>query len=124
MKSHILIIDTAHPTARIILVDDEKTLAVREWPNTPKVGTDLLIYIEEVLQEAGVEKSSLARIGVHAGPGSYGLVRTGIVTGTVLAQAVGAELVSLQGETVDELVENACKIKATPSVVPRYKEVK
>ena len=88
----MLIIDTVHPTGGVILADSEKTLATREWPNTPKVGTDLLTYIEEVLQEVGVEKTSLARIAVHSGPGSYGLVRTGIVTATILAQSIGAEL--------------------------------
>ncbi|MDA1169497.1 MAG: hypothetical protein O3A36_04115, partial [bacterium] len=78
----ILIIDTAHPIARIVLFDDEKVLGSREWDNTPKVGTDLLVYIEELLQELTLDKASIARIGVHAGPGSYGLVRTGIVTAT------------------------------------------
>lgn len=92
MKSLTLIIDTAHPTARVILVDNETVLATREWANTPKVGTDVLIYIEELLKDTRVEKTSLARIAVHAGPGSYGLVRTGIVTATILSQAVGAEL--------------------------------
>lgn len=116
----ILIIDTAHPTARVILADNDKVLATREWPNTPKIGTDLLVYIEEVLQEAGVEKTSLARIAVHSGPGSYGLVRTGIVTATILAQAVGAQLVGTEGETVEELLENARKAEPVGSVEARY----
>lgn len=103
----ILVIDTAHPTARVILADDEKMLGMREWPNTPRVGTDVLVYIEEVLQEATLEKTDIARIAVHAGPGSYGLVRTGIVTATILAQAVGAQMVKIQGESTSELIENA-----------------
>ncbi len=120
MESTILIIDTAHPTARVVLADDEKVLASREWANTPKVGTDLLIYIEEILAEDGVEKMSLTRIAVHSGSGSYGLVRTGIVTGTILAQAVGAELVGIQGETVDELVESAKKSNPIDSIEAKY----
>ncbi len=116
----ILIIDTAHPTARGILADDEKILASREWVNTPKVGTEVLVYIEEVLQEAGFEKTSITRIGVHPGPGSYGLVRTGIVTATILAQAVGAELVEVEGETVEELVDNSRKAIPVSSITARY----
>lgn len=120
MKSYILIVDTAHPVARVILVDDEKTMAIREWPNTPKVGTDLLASIEEVLQEANIEKTSITRIAVHSGPGSYGLVRTGIVTGTLLAQAIGAQLVEAQGETVDEIVENVRDATPVTSTKPKY----
>lgn len=116
----ILIIDTAHPTARIILADDKKTLAMRQWPNTPKVGTDLLVYIDELLQECGFAKTDLARIAVHSGPGSYGLVRTGIVTGTILAQAVGADLIEAQGELVDEIVENVKGATPVTSIKPKY----
>lgn len=121
MNSPTLIIDTAHPIARIILADDQKILAIREWQNTPKVGTGLLVYIDELLKECGFAKTDLARIAVHSGPGSYGLVRTGIVTGTILAQAVGAELVGVEGETVDELLENARKASPVTSVAPKYR---
>lgn len=118
----ILIIDTAHPTARVILADGEKVLGLREFTNTPKVGTDLLIYIEELLIEHKIDKANLTRIGVHAGPGSYGLVRTGIVTATLLAQAVGAELVEAEGETEEELVESAREAKAVTSLEAKYRE--
>lgn len=121
MSSNILIIDTAHPTARVILADSEKVLATREWPNTPKVGTDLLVYIEELLQEAHIEKTSLTRIAVHSGPGSYGLVRTGIVTATLFAQAVAAGLVEVQGGTVDELVETARIANSVASIEAKYR---
>jgi tRNA A37 threonylcarbamoyladenosine modification protein TsaB len=117
-----LIIDTAHPTARIVLADDKNILGIREWENTPTVGTSLLIYIEELLKEVGAKKTSISRVGVHSGPGSYGLVRTGIVTGTMLAQSVGAGLVSLQGETVDELVENIGTENPVISIEPKYRD--
>lgn len=120
-NSLILIIDTAHPTARVVLADDEKVLAAREWANTPKVGTDLLVYIDEVLQETGIEKTGLTRIGVHPGPGSYGLVRTGIVTATILAQAIGAELVETEGESAEELVEHARRAMPVVSIEARYR---
>lgn len=120
MQSLVLLIDTAHPTARVILADSEKVLAERQWANTPKVGTDLLVYIGEVLKEAGVNKEDITRIGVHAGPGSYGLVRTGITTATILAEAIGAELVSIEGETLEELVEHVRKSEPVSQVEPKY----
>lgn len=120
-NSLILIIDTAHPTARIILVDDEKILGTREWVNTPKVGTDLLVYSDELLKECECVKSSLTRIAVHTGPGSYGLVRTGIITATMLAQALGAQMVEVNGETAEELVETAQKAIPTAFLEARYR---
>lgn len=121
MNSCILIIDTAHPTARIMLVDDEKTLGTCEWANTPRVGTDLLVYIDELLGECHFEKSDITRVAVHSGPGSYGLVRTGIVTATILAQAIGAELVETQGETADELIAYARKASPVASIEAKYR---
>lgn len=120
MKSLTLIIDTAHPTARIILCDASAIFGSREWENTPKVGTDLLLYIDEVLQEADKEKADIMRVAVHAGPGSYGVLRSGITTATILAQALGAELAETQGETVEEMVEHARGTEAVVAVSVRY----
>lgn len=120
MSELILIIDTAHPTARVVLVDEEKTLGVKEWENTPKVGTDVLVYIDEVLQQAGKEKKDITRVGVHAGPGSYALLRTGIGTATILAQAIGAQLVAVEGEAPEELVQSAKNATPAASIEPKY----
>lgn len=120
MKSLLFIIDTAHPTAQVILADDEKILGTREWENTPHVGTDLLMYIEDLLKGMGVDKSGISRVAVHPGPGSYGLVRTGIVTATIFAQSVGAELVEVQGESVEELVMSARSGKPTASLEQKH----
>src|SRR3990167_10088336 len=123
MSHLILITDTAHPTARVIVADEKQILGSREFTNTPKVGTDLLIYIDELLQELKLDKTSLTRIGVHAGPGSYGLVRTGIVTATVLGQAVGAEIVAVSGDTEEEVVASARTAEKVDAVEPKYRNV-
>lgn len=122
MNSVILIIDTAHSTARVILADDHAVLAKREWANTPNVGTDLLVYIGEVLEEAGINKTDITRIGVHRGPGSYGLIRTGITTAIILAQGVDAELVGGEGETAEDLVENIRKLPPVSHIEPKYSQ--
>lgn len=93
-----LIIDTAHPTAAVFVTDGKKVLGKKEWANTPKAGTDLLVRIEELLKELKIDKTSITKIAVHVGPGSYGLVRTGIVTATILAQTIGAEILEIAGE--------------------------
>lgn len=121
MSECILIIDTAHPTARVVLVDEEKTFAVKEWENTPKVGTDVLVYIDELLRDVGKVKADITRVGVHAGPGSYALLRTGIGTATILAQAIGAQLVAVEGEAPEELVQSAKNATPTTSIEPKYK---
>ena len=120
MSELILIIDTAHPTARVVLADEEKMLAVKEWENTPKVGTDVLVYIDELLRDVGKAKADITRVGVHAGPGSYALLRTGIGTATILAQAIRAQLVAVDGETLEELVQSARTEGGVTSIKPKY----
>ncbi len=118
----MLIIDTAHPTARVVIADERKIVGLREWPNTPNIGVDLLVYIEELLQSLGKGKKDITRIAVHSGPGSYGLVRTGIVSATILAQATGAELVEVQGETEEELIKSARNASPNTGIEPKYRE--
>lgn len=120
MNSLILVIDTAHRTARVIIADGEKILGVKTWENTPKVGTDLLIYSEELLKEVGKITSDITRVGVHAGPGSFALLRTGIGTATILAQAASAELVEAQGETDEELAQSARAANPVASIEQKY----
>jgi tRNA A37 threonylcarbamoyladenosine modification protein TsaB len=121
MKHNLLLtIDTAHPTARVVVANDIQILGMREWPNTPQVGTDLLVYTEELLKECGQEKRNISRIGVHAGPGNYGLVRVGIITATILAQAVGAELVGLSADGAEEAVQEARKGAPVSAIEPKY----
>ncbi len=120
MQFLILTIDTAHPTARVVLADDTGILSMREWANTPQVGTDLLVYIEEVLQESGQEKIDIGRVGVHAGPGSYGLVRMGITTATIFAQATGAELAVILKEDTEGALEEARKSIPVSAIEPKY----
>lgn len=122
MQSLILIIDTAHPTARIIFVDEKTILGTREWENTPNVGTDLLTNIEGVLEELGKQKTHITRLAVHAGPGSYGLVRTGIVTATILAQAEGAELVAVVGDREEDMITSARNGEVVDAIEPKYRE--
>ena len=122
MKNLILIIDTAHPTARVMLCKEGSTLSSREWENTPTVGTDLLLFIDELLQEAGKEKSDIARVAVHAGPGSYGVLRSGITTATILAQALGAELAAVSGDTAEELVESAKEATFVDTIEVKYRQ--
>ncbi|MCE9643151.1 MAG: hypothetical protein K8Q97_02370 [Candidatus Andersenbacteria bacterium] len=120
MKQLILIIDTAHPRARIICADDTTVLGKREWENTPKVGTDLLVHIGGLLEELGKQKTDITRVAVHAGPGSYGLVRTGIVTTTILAQAIGAELAVVSGDSEEDVVKSARTGEKVDAVEPKY----
>ena len=120
MNQLILIIDTAHPTARIIIADEKTILGKREWENTPKVGTDLLTHIEELLQELGKQKADVTRVAVHAGPGSYGLVRTGIVTATILAQSLNAELAAVSGDAEEDVVNSARAAEKVDAVEPKY----
>ncbi len=120
MNSLMLIIDTAHPTARVVLVSEKKVLGLREWENTPKVGTDVLVNIEDLLSECGKTLQDITRVAVHSGPWSFGLLRTGVGTATTLAQTLNAELVETQGDTVEEMVNNAQNATPVASIEPKY----
>lgn len=119
---NVLLIDTSTRTARVGLLQDEKLVDVKEWESTPSLGKDLVVVIDELLKRHHLELKDVKRVAVHRGKAgsSFMALRTGIVTGTTFAESLGAELVQVEGDSLDTIVEQACQGEAILTVEPNY----
>src|SRR5688572_12196498 len=106
----ILLIDTSTRTARVGLIQNERLVGVKEWESNPELGRKLVEAVDELLQKHGLKMEDVRRVAVHRGRAgsSFMALRTGIVTGTMLAQASGAELAAVEGKDVETMVREAC----------------
>ncbi len=77
--SVILHIESATKVCSVALSRNGKLLAIRETWDTDYAHSRLLtIYIQEVLEEAGIEMHALSAVAVSQGPGSYTGLRIGV----------------------------------------------
>lgn len=77
--TYILNIETATKNCSVALAKDGVTIAVKEMSEQGYSHAEYLhVYIEAVLQEAGLTFKDLAAVAVSQGPGSYTGLRIGI----------------------------------------------
>ncbi len=95
----VLGFDTAtRSTAVALRLADGRTLQARDDPSPderPGHATRLLGMTDELLADAGIGWSSLERISVGRGPGTFTGLRIGVATARGLAQSLGIELVGV-----------------------------
>jgi tRNA threonylcarbamoyladenosine biosynthesis protein TsaB len=86
-------IDTSTPVTSAALVRGEDCLATFQHVGGTAHGEVLAPGIEGLLTEVGVTAAAIGRVVVGVGPGPFTGLRVGVVTATVLAHSIGAELV-------------------------------
>ncbi len=86
---NILDIDTTAPTIRVVLTQDGQVLVEQTWERDRDLGTKLLEVVKSL------PNLKIDHIQVHEGVDHFMAVRTGIVTGQLLAQAWGVKCVQL-----------------------------
>jgi tRNA threonylcarbamoyladenosine biosynthesis protein TsaB len=95
----VLGFDTAtRSTAVALRLDDGRMTQARDDPapgQHPGHATRLLAMAHELLTAQGIPWSSLDRIAVGVGPGTFTGLRVGVATARALAQSVPAELVGV-----------------------------
>lgn len=117
----ILLINTAHDPAFVLLAQGRTVLGKREWKNDRLTGQQVLSAIDELVREASIGLDDVQRIAVHVGPGGYSFLRTGVVTALMLSASSDIELVEVTGDTVEEMIEQAVSATPRDNVEPRYK---
>lgn len=98
----ILAINTAQPQHELALLRENPSTAgelelIREkiWADERRDVDTLVTSLQELLSDAGLEKSDLTEIVVISGPGSFTSLRTGVAFANALAAGLGAKLYSM-----------------------------
>ena len=110
----ILAFDTATDVATVAFVRDGDVLGER-LSRAVRVLQD----VEELLEEAGLERNDVEGIAVATGPGSYTGLRMGLVTARTLAISLGVPVAGVS--TLDALAAGAPG--AVPVIDARRREV-
>lgn len=91
----ILAIETSTSQAGVALLQGGALIATRTHARPKQSAERLLPLIAELLDEAGWDRSSLDRIGVSIGPGSFTGLRVGIACAQGLALGLSIPLVGV-----------------------------
>lgn len=91
----ILCLETATATCSVALNDGLKTLALRECKGQNAHSEKITIFIQQVLDEAGIGYDRLDAVAVSKGPGSYTGLRIGVSTAKGVCYAAGLPMMAV-----------------------------
>ena len=111
--SYILNIETATKNCSVALAKDGKTLLCKEIAEEGYSHAERLhVFIEEIINEAGIQLKDLAAVAVSQGPGSYTGLRIGVSAAKGLCYALSIPLIA-----VDTLQALASKAKVADGLI-------
>jgi tRNA threonylcarbamoyladenosine biosynthesis protein TsaB len=91
----ILCIETSGRNCSVTVTDTKSVLACRESSSDQYTHAENLhVFIESVLEDAGITPSHLDAVGVSKGPGSYTGLRIGVSSAKGLCMALGVPLIA------------------------------
>jgi tRNA threonylcarbamoyl adenosine modification protein YeaZ len=88
----LLAFDTATSAVTVALHDGAAVVAEESAVDGRRHGELLAIFIDKALRSIGAGREDLTAVAVGTGPGPYTGLRAGLVTGRVLASALGIRL--------------------------------
>lgn len=91
----ILQIETATPVCSVALAINGETIALKEQAAQNIHASSLTLFIEEVMQTAGLKYKDLDAIAVSKGPGSYTGLRIGVSTAKGLCFALDKPFIAI-----------------------------
>ncbi len=92
----ILSIETSTTNCSVSLSKEGETLVLKEDHNKNYSHAESLhVFIDDVIKDAGISKSSIDAIAVSKGPGSYTGLRIGVSAAKGLSFALGKPLISV-----------------------------
>jgi len=90
-----LAFDTAMGAGSAIVDEDGATLGLQREPNSRALAEQLVPMVEATLDQAGHSYSSVDRIGVTTGPGTFTGMRIGMAAARAMALAAGKPLIGV-----------------------------
>jgi tRNA threonylcarbamoyladenosine biosynthesis protein TsaB len=91
----ILQLETATPTCSVALSESGNTIAVKEITEPNAHGTQLTLFIQDVVAAAGRQLSDIEAVAVSKGPGSYTGLRIGVSVAKGLCFSLGVPLIGV-----------------------------
>ena len=133
-KPRILHLETATNVCSVALSEGEHILSIRESREDKSHGALLTVFMEEVIDEAGIKAADIDAIAISKGPGSYTGLRIGVsvakgfayarnipVIGINTLQALA--LAAMNNEGIRELCKNVPGLLLCPMIDARRMEV-
>jgi tRNA threonylcarbamoyladenosine biosynthesis protein TsaB len=93
--AYILHIESSSTVCSVALSKNELLVAIKELNNGYTHSENLHLFINNVLEEAGINSKQLKAISVSTGPGSYTGLRIGYAAAKGLAYALSIPLISV-----------------------------
>lgn len=93
--ARILIIETATRVCSVALAQNGRTVAIRESDEKNIHASRTMVFVNEVLEEAGLTAKELDAVAVSEGPGSYTGLRIGVSTAKGICYAMDKPLMSI-----------------------------
>ena len=94
-KPYILCIETSTEICSVALAHGGDCVAVKECNTNNSHAKNMIPFVEEVLQQAAIDKKQLNAIAVGVGPGSYTGLRIGVSTAKGLAYTLGIPAIAI-----------------------------
>lgn len=91
----IICLETSSMICSVALCDRDGTVALKESADSRSHASQLTVFIDELLKEAGIKAAALDAIAVSKGPGSYTGLRIGVSVAKGIAYAASIPLIAV-----------------------------
>jgi tRNA threonylcarbamoyladenosine biosynthesis protein TsaB len=113
----ILTIRTDKKISEVGVFKKNKKLMYLKWLAHRDLSKTILLMIEKILVQVGVDKKEIKAIVFYKGPGSFTGLRIGATVANTLAYSIPAKIVSLSGknwikEGIAKILQGKNEIKA------------
>lgn len=95
MSNYFLLIDSSESKCSACVFKDEVCIREIISQESNDASSNLTLYIQQLMDEAGISLSDLQAIGVFSGPGSYTGLRIAISTAKGLCYSLNKPLISI-----------------------------
>jgi tRNA threonylcarbamoyladenosine biosynthesis protein TsaB len=95
MTTYLLAIETSTEICSVALSKNTECISLVENAQGNSHAEKIILYVKEVLQDAGVKKSQLDAVCISEGPGSYTGLRIGVSSAKGLCDALNIPLIAV-----------------------------
>lgn len=93
--AYILNIDTATSVCSVSIAENGKLIAIKESSDEKSHSSMLTVFIEEILNKAGIKIENIDAVAVSGGPGSYTGLRIGVSAAKGICYGLNIPLISV-----------------------------